>query len=53
MSHFKVVCICGAVLSQCRCPGPKAVTVAKPCNHWPPPLPFPTYPGVPAPEGYR
>jgi hypothetical protein len=27
--HFKVVCSCGAVMSQCRCPGPKAATVVE------------------------
>lgn len=32
--HFLVRCRCGRVISQCRCPGPKRVTVSPgPCRH--------------------
>lgn len=24
-NHYKEVCSCGALLGQCRCPGPKAI----------------------------
>lgn len=34
MSHGRIVCECGEVLSSCRCPGPHVDTVGKtPCPH--------------------
>lgn len=29
--HYRHVCICGAVLGQCRCPGPKDDRIIAPC----------------------
>lgn len=29
MSHFLTKCSCGAVISQCRCPGPKVETTVE------------------------
>lgn len=32
--HFKEVCVCGVVMTQCRCPSPnKTIRVVKPCEH--------------------
>lgn len=32
-NHYKIVCACGAVVSQCRCPGPgKSVTRVPSCK---------------------
>lgn len=33
MSHYKIVCACGVIVEECRCPAPqKSATVSKtPC----------------------
>lgn len=32
--HYQILCKCGIVLSQCRCPGPKATKVStEVCKH--------------------
>lgn len=30
--HFVTQCVCGRVIAQCRCPGPKMVNVIGPCR---------------------
>lgn len=35
MTHFREECICGKVLTQCRCIGPHKVTITYPCTHTP------------------
>lgn len=35
MSHFKDVCECGIMLTQCRCIGPKITNIISPCIHKP------------------
>src|SRR5688572_13368331 len=33
-NHFKIVCECGRIIAQCRCPGPgKSVEERSPCTH--------------------
>ena len=36
MGHFRTECVCGRVLAQCRCPGPKTVNRVSPCTCAPP-----------------
>jgi hypothetical protein len=31
--HRRIVCVCGIVISQCRCPGPKVEKIVSPCEH--------------------
>jgi hypothetical protein len=31
-THYRIKCVCGKVLSQCRCPGPKKETLVDPCK---------------------